>query len=289
MEGRMAIPLRNYLRLAFNGSDRVRFMNGQVTHDIKTLSTNDSRMAAICTAKGKMEGYAIISNDGNTLYADAPSSLKEKIPSRLERYIIADDVEMADISEDWNGYHSIGEKSLTLFDSIDLPEKQIFASKRFGLEGFDIWVKQSHAFEVNSCSSNTIKALRVEAALPEWEMDMNEKTLPPEANFDYFGISYSKGCYTGQEPIARIKSIGKVNKRLCLLSSDDPMQENTTMPVSLTAEDKEAGKLSSISYSPKYQKALALGMIKSSLCEPGTELLQDRQTKWEVLPLPYAS
>lgn len=187
----------------FTGADRVRYLNGQVTNDISKLTEEIALYAAVCTHKGKMDGDVWVRSEGDVIYVDADIELRDTLGPRLEKYIIADDVEVEDLSE-----------ALYLTHYLDLPssvEGSTVKSFRLGQWGTDLWSTSSSEGDSNDGGAARV---RIGNGFPLWGVDMSEDTLPPEVGFEHFGIKYDKGCYIGQEVISRLKSIGRTNKEL---------------------------------------------------------------------------
>ncbi|MDQ3623697.1 MAG: folate-binding protein YgfZ, partial [Verrucomicrobiota bacterium] len=108
-----------------------------------------------------------------------------------------------------------------------------------------------------------LEALRIEAGIPRWGRELDEGTLPPEAGLDRTHIDYQKGCYIGQEVISRLKSIGRVNRRLCgfLSQRDRPLQAGMELFVA-TAASASVGRLTSAAWSFSLEKPVALGYLE---------------------------
>ena len=108
------------------------------------------------------------------------------------------------------------------YSTFSVPTCFTVAHARFGLPGYDIWVASSGSVIVgDSVPSDVVEAIRMEHAIPRWGMELTTNTLPPEAGPHMLqAISYTKGCYVGQETIARLKSVGHVNRTLVLLQSN---------------------------------------------------------------------
>lgn len=260
LEGRMAIPLSPRAVWKFTGKDRVRYLNGQVTNDVAKLPPGRALHAAVCNAKGKMEGEVWITASEDALWVDAPLSLRETLAARLERYIIADDVTMEDLSDAVSGIHL-----LKIPESSARPTAD---SARFGLAGVDLWKLGPLDSSLPLAPDLLIEQLRIHQGIPSWDREMTAQTLPPEAGLDRDGISYSKGCYIGQEVIARIKSKGHVNKKIARLSC--PAGEPpASLPVPLLLEGKEAGTLTSACPNPDGPGWIGLGIVKHEWAESG--------------------
>lgn len=260
LEGRTALSLSPRAVWKFTGADRVRYLNGQVTNDVTQLRPGRALHAAVCNAKGKMEGDVWITATDDALWVDAPPELRETLGARLERYIIADDVTLEDLSDQVSGIHLLKEPPTAARPPVH--------SARFGLPGVDFWKLGPLDTSWPLAPEKLVETLRIRQGVPAWGREMTPQTLPPEAGFDRDAISYSKGCYIGQEVIARIKSKGHVNKKLARISSaaGDPP---AALPSTLLHDGIEAGFLTSACANPDGPGWIGLGMVKRELAETG--------------------
>ena len=250
-----------------SGPDRERYLNGQVTQDVAALPEDEARVAAVCTAKGRMEGAVWIAAHGDALYLDADPSLRESLGPRLEKYLIADDAAFEDLSDTWTLSHVFGRTPPPAIEGA-------FAIRhaRYGLPGFDVWNLGSGAVSIGeSVGDDVVETLRLEHALPRWGRELTTQTLPPEAGPAMLAaISYTKGCYVGQETIARLKSVGHVNRTLVLLSATGA--ESPAPGTKLAANEKEVGTVTSSGFSPRLAAGLVLAYVPPALAEPGSVL-----------------
>jgi folate-binding protein YgfZ len=198
-EGFFAITSR--VRFQLRGHDAVRYLNGQVSIDITRLAPNQARPACLLTAKGKLCAPLQVWRSGDSLVVEGPAELEETLQARLERYIIADDVELRPLPLPEPLYHIL---------SANTPANHL-AIHRLGHPGFDSKEKPAgfHKF-----SSEEIELLRILHGVPLWGRELTEDTLPQEARLEERGVDFDKGCYVGQETVSRLKSVGRVNKRL---------------------------------------------------------------------------
>jgi folate-binding protein YgfZ len=280
LAGKTALSLKSRSTLLFTGSDRARYLNGQTTNDVTKLEPGHTLHAAVCTAKGKMQGELFIANTGQQLLVDFPQSLEETLPARLEKYLIADDAEIQLPEPVMQGIHFLVGAASEL---PDLPtDAQIFQSRRFGRDGHDIWFPTGQEIRVPVASDTTAEWIRIQTGTPLWGIDATENHLPPEIYPETSTISYKKGCYIGQETIARIKSIGRVNKMLCLLRGKAPV---AAVPQDLNAgnPEKTVGTITSCQQSPDDNGNIhALAMIQSAHSKTGT-ILSANRADWQVV------
>jgi len=261
------------------GPDRVRYLNGQVTNDVAELSDGQVRYAAVCTAKGRMEGDLHIAARRDEFYLDTNFSLRESLGARLEKYLIADDAAFEDVSDQWSLSHVFG-KTAPL-----APVGFVIAHDRFGLPGYDVWHSSTGAVVLgDSVPSDVVETIRLEHGIPLWDAELTPNTLPPEAGPHMLeGISYTKGCYVGQETIARLKSVGHVNRTLVFLRSD-----SSAFPAKgakLALGETEVGAITSSGFSPQADKGIALAYVQLKASEIGTSLKADGMELTVATPL----
>jgi len=275
------LPLRAFWRLS--GPDSLRYLNGQVTNDIALLKDGGACYAAVCTAKGRMEGDVHIARHGNDFFLDASETLQESLGARLEKYLIADDATFEDVTGSWKLSHVFGPVAPTI------PETAfVIANPRFGLPGHDVWNSGANPVIVGeTVEADVIETLRLEHAIPLWGTELTANTLPPEAGPRMLeAISYTKGCYVGQETIARLKSVGHVNRTLVLLQSGS---ETFPSPeTKLTQGDREIGTVTSAGFSPRLDKGIALAYVQRQAAEEGTALQAKNLDLTVIAPLSAA-
>ena len=243
-------------KIKLTGADRVRYLNGQVSNDVRKLTPAASMHACLMTAKGKMCADLFITAAEDHLLVDAEPSLRESLAARLERYIISDDVTLEDVSD-----------SLFLVHILEGAESPASQSRRYGRPGHDLWLPAGAtnplADSLPPIDEEMLEILRIEAGVPRWGFELGEETIPVEAGLDRDAIDYHKGCYIGQEVISRIKSIGHVNKELrgfILLDGPPPAPG---MRLHLPGgEGREAGWLTSAAHSFGLDRPVALGYLK---------------------------
>jgi folate-binding protein YgfZ len=249
------------------GPDATRYLNGQVTNDVTRLADGTVGYAAVCTAKGRIDGDVSIALHTGDFYLDADAVLRESLGARLEKYLIADDAAFEDLSESWSLSHVFGTTPPVSPDA-----GFVVTYARFGLPGHDVWAANPKPVVPETVvEPDVLETLRLEHGLPRWGAELNMNTLPPEAGPHMLeAISYTKGCYVGQETIARLKSVGHVNRTLVFLKSDSaafPAPETK-----LNQGGKEIGAVTSSGYSPRLKTGIALGFVQRQAAAAGTSL-----------------
>jgi len=266
--------LRTLLKLT--GEDRLRFLNGQVTQDLKKLQSDQALRAAVITAKGKLEADCRIGATSEALYLDTDASLRESIRTRLEKFIVSDDVTVEDVSDAFRLAH------LPAFacTPTDAPKDCLsFSSARFRESGLDLWIPSSSPWNPATSPLPDWEPLRIARGLPRLGVDIDGNTLPPEAGFESDAISSTKGCYIGQEVISRLRSVGHVNRHLCVLGCAELGASHPPLRVQ-SRDGKEIGNLSSLA--KVNDLTIALAMVQRSHADPGNSVLAGDAT-WTIL------
>ncbi len=297
------LDLSFHSRICLVGNDRARFLHGQVTNDVKKLGAGEGCYSAITTAKGKMESDLNIFNLGEELLLDLEPGLAAKVTERLERFIVADDVQIVDAAPHYGLLSVQGPKaadvvkvlgmqvellakpmgSVKISDAM-LGEIYLINHARLGSSGFDLFVPNNSLGAVADKLIAAAKQLggraagwaafevtRIEAGIPRFGADMDETNIPLECGIESRAIVYNKGCYIGQEVINRIHSIGQVTRELRGLRLPDgplPLRGDK-----LFHAGKEVGYVTSAVRSPKLGANIALSYVRREANQIGSELM----------------
>jgi len=285
-------------KLRITGSDRLRFLNGQVTNDVRKASESAAIEACVLSAKGRMNGHVFFSAERDCFLADADPDLRHALIARLERYVIADDVRIEDVTDRLSIFHVLSPTAPALGDGW-----RLVSAHRFTESGWDVWIdaalhdvvarQLSSAFRFFDAASAEV--FRVEEGVPRWGRELTEEIIPIEANLEVRAIDYEKGCYIGQEVISRIKMSGQTNKRLCGLVSFRGAPLLTGMKLAATGEkSKEAGWITSATRSERLGREIALAYVKRGLNSTATRLDAIKPenpsiiARVEIVDLPFA-
>lgn len=261
-----------------SGADRVRFLNGQVSSDVRRLSPRETQRACVLTAKGKLCGDVFLTGGtGGLLRIDAEPELRDSLAARLERYLIADDARIEDVTDHRALIHVLP-MTTDRWAAGDVPrdaEFDLVQSRRYGATGVDLIVSSEQFDEAwhrlgEHCmviDPDLVETLRVEAGIPRWGAELDENTIPVEAGLDQTSIDYHKGCYVGQEVISRLKSIGHVNRHLHGFVSEAPLAAGMQL-FAPDAPEKPVGRLTSEAWSFGLEKWSALGYLRRGIDTP---------------------
>lgn len=288
---RALLDLSARAKLRVTGTDRVRFLNGQITNDLRKANETIATEACVLNAKGKLNAHIFIAALGESFLIDAEPELGEALRARLERYVIADDVQIDDVTDEFALFHVFA-------DEPPVPGSgRSVSAHRFAATGWDIWSDSARhdalRHELGAAylfiDSVAAEVMRIEQGLPRWGRELTDEIIPIEANLEERTIDYQKGCYIGQEVISRIKMSGQTNKRLCGLISlnNTPFQPGMKL-VDSSASGREAGWITSATRSQR--REIALGYVKRGFNNPGTNLnalSPDAAIPVEVVSLPF--
>jgi folate-binding protein YgfZ len=233
---RRGFPLTNRTRLRVTGADRLRYLNGQLTQDIRRVTDQLSLPSCITSAKGRLQAevWVVAERTDASLPAfllDAPEELREPLLIRLERYIISEEVFVEDVT---------GSTQLIHVPFAEVPEalaREGYSrsrASRLGVLGWDVWVPSGcfadacKALGAALGSEADFERLRIQRGIPIWGAELNEETLPPEAGLEKTHVDYHKGCYIGQEVISRLKSVGHVNRTIRKLHTRGTLEPVTS-------------------------------------------------------------
>jgi len=236
-------------RVALRGRDRLRYLNGQVTCDLRKLRPNQASPACLLTPKGKLCAHVFVWECGDALIVETDACLREEILARLQRYIIADDVTVDLDAPPLPAFHIFG---------VPAPAGALQIS-RLGVPGYDA-AAPPPGFPL--ASPEEAECLRIERGIPRWGKELTPDTLPQEARLENSSVDFDKGCYVGQEVVSRLKSVGRVSKRLFgflgrFQPPDDP-RPRLHPPANL---HEEAGFLTSTAPHFELAQTLALGYL----------------------------
>jgi folate-binding protein YgfZ len=298
-------------RICLLGNDRVRFLHGQITNDIKKLSAGEGCYSALTSAKGKMEADLNIYNLPDELLLDFEPGLTEKISQRLERFIVADDVQIMDVAAHYGLLSVQGPKAEQVLSATGLLINAALNKKRSIIKipdttlgdiylanlprlypasdekklGFDVFVPNHSLGAVadkliaaakdaggGGCGWRAFETARIEAGVPRLGADMDETNLPMECGIEQSAMSFNKGCYIGQEVLNRVHTIGHVNKELRGLRLADDLKTLPNKGDKLFHNGKEIGYITSAIKSPALNGNIALGYVRREANQIGTEL-----------------
>jgi folate-binding protein YgfZ len=296
--GAGVIDLSSRGRLLVSGSEAVMFLNGLITNDMKTLGLNSWMPAVFPNVQGRLIASVRIIHRDDGFLIDTEHATLETVAKLLGRFILAGDFQVTDLSSETAMLSVQGRKAAEVVrQALDetaasvsrggVATAQLAGGKvtiiratHSGEDGFDILV-DANAVEdlrrsligagVSPCGQEVAEILRIEAGIPRFGIDMDETKVVTETNLDD-AVSFTKGCYIGQEIIARIKYRGHVAKKLTGVSLEQNVALESGAKILSSGDDKEIGALTSWTVSPRLKQTIALSYVKYDYLEPGTKV-----------------
>jgi folate-binding protein YgfZ len=285
------------------GGDRLEWLNGLLTNDLKPLEGGGACYAAWLTPQGRMITDLVVVETGSETWLDVPAPLASTLSARLDGMIFAEDVRVTDASRELTSVGLCGPGAGSYFAS------QVPASiartddgtivwtdaTASGLTGAYAYLSPARAAGLEEAlahgggtplDDHTAMVLRVEAGVPTFLVDMSDDTIPLEAGLDD-ALSHTKGCYVGQEIIVRIRdrAHGRVARRLVGLSIEADVTPRA--PQLVTSDRRQAGRLTSAVMSPALGRPIALGTLLREFTDPGTRVVLEDGATAVVTTLPF--
>ena len=260
--------------LQLTGSERHTWLQGMVTNDVEKLKPGESCYAAHLNAQGKVVGQMTVFAAEDALWLLVEQVAIENLAAAFDRLIIMEDVQLQNVSVEYSVLGLIGPKASAVLQATAAKDYRLVR----GEMGYDLIVAKSAAAGVSEALSaagavpideETWNVLRAESGIPLYGVDVDETTTMPELG--QRGISYDKGCYIGQEVVARIKYIGHVNRRFVGFVCDGVDIPEVRSAVQV--QGKDVGYITTGVFSPSVGKAIALGFVGRTAGEPGTEVV----------------
>lgn len=238
---------RGKLRLV--GEQRAWFLDQILTQSFADMGPGEARDSAFLTAHGRMKAYMETLATADALLMHFEPELRAGLPNELRRYVFATLVEIHDVTDDLGLILVVGRRWRELAETA-APDGFLHPTRSIGSQAGYIWVQRAAARETiaalaelgaRPAGEEELESLRIAAGVPRWGREMDHKTFPQEAGIDADAVRYDKGCYLGQEAMAKIHFRGKVNRRLARLVAASPMAEGTELRI----DDVKVGSVTS--------------------------------------------
>ena len=326
--GAGAIDLSSRGRILVGGSEAVQFLNGLITNDMKTLAEGAWMPAAFPSVQGRLLASVRVvrlkdeTTDENVcpvFLIDTEAVTHERVLKTIERFTLAGDFRVSDITSETALISVQGNNAVDVVQSVlgaeavgqpangvtNISWRQpqvtgdvnVIRASHTAEDGFDLVVKADQAGSLWSALQDAdarpvgydaFDILRIEAGLPRYGVDMDDTNVVTETALDD-AVSYTKGCYVGQEIIARIKYRGHVAKKLAGLVFDQAVKVEANSTIKST-DDKDIGRVTSVTYSPHLGRTIALGYLKYDYLAAGTNVKINsgaEEFQAEVMELPF--
>jgi folate-binding protein YgfZ len=281
--------------IVLTGSDRRSFLHALLTNDIASLAPGKGTYAAYLTPQGRMISDMSVFETGQQLLLGVERAVAAPLAERLDKLIFAEDVQVRDASQEIEELGVHGPRASDIIEraagiSVSGLDAQydnltsrftVARDDAFGVPGFEIFAAHGDAESIRQtlldagalvASPETLETLRIEAGRPRFEVDMFTDTIPLEAGIEDRAISFTKGCYVGQEVIVRVmhRGHGRVARRLVRL-----VLPGSAAPVpgeKILSADQQVGAITSAGESPRAGAPLAFGYVQRDYAASGTEL-----------------
>ncbi|HEU4480763.1 MAG TPA: hypothetical protein VFS18_02665 [Actinomycetota bacterium] len=210
---------RGMLRLT--GPQNAWFLHQILTQAFEDIGDGEARDAAMITAHGRLVGYLEVVASAGALWAHFDEGLRDTLPDELRRYVFATQVEIEDVGDRYGLVLLVVEDPLAAVEG--LPVACVHPTRSLGVPAAYLWVERSDMERVldalrakggRPADERELESLRIHNGMPRWGKEMDTKTFPQEVGIDDWAVHYDKGCYVGQEAMAKIHFRGKVNRRL---------------------------------------------------------------------------
>jgi aminomethyltransferase len=301
-------------KLAATGEDRVRWMNGMVTGNVRDLAPNRGTYSFLLNPQGHILGDLYIYNRGDHLLLDTDSSQAQRLREVFDKYIIMDDVEVTDISEKLTAIGLRGPNAAAALEKCGVSagalqplELRDATFEDVGISlvrvagrdpGYEIWLAPLNAPRLwdtlvaagaTPAGTEAWEMWRIAAGTPRYGQDIRERDLPQETE-QHQALDFSKGCYVGQEIVERIRSRGQVHRMFTGFRLKNADAGAAAPGTKIQSEGKDVGELTSVASLPLSngtRTTIALGYVRRELALPGKEL-KAGEAAVTVAKLPFA-
>jgi folate-binding protein YgfZ len=293
-------------RIVVSGKDRASYLQGLLTNDIVALTPGTGCYSAYLTAQGRMIADLYVYELGDVILLTMDGAVKNTVLAKFDQFIFSEDVQLGDVTDAFAQIAVVGPQAAAAIATVvpaleaqrlaALPEHAnirvdwhaepaiVTRVLDTGEPGYDVFVDRGRVDTLVSSleaagaariDEATADVLRIEAGVPVFHRDMDEDTIPLEAGIESRAISFTKGCYVGQEVIIRVlhRGHGRVARRLVGLVIDGDHLPAPGAPISV--EGREIGRVTSSAQSPAMQHPIALGYVQRDFAQPGTAVVVD--------------
>ena len=306
-------------RIVVSGTERASYLQGLLTNDVVALKAGQGCYTAYLTPQGRMIADLHVYELGDVMLLMMIGGVKDSVMAKLDQFIFSEDVQLGDVTDTFAQLAIVGPDAATMVASLvggvsaaALCEMAEHGNARgewaggaaivtrvtdTGEPGFDLYVERAHAGALKAAllvagvvelDEPTAEAIRIESGMPLFGRDMDGETIPLEAGIESRAISFSKGCYVGQEIVIRVlhRGHGRVARKLVGLTLDGDQVPDAGAVI--RSGDREVGHVTSSTASPVLKRPIALGYVHRDFLEPGTKVIVGEQSA-TVTSLPFVS
>ncbi|MBI3475777.1 MAG: folate-binding protein YgfZ [Acidobacteria bacterium] len=302
--------LSDRAKIALSGGDRTRWLNGMISNNVRDLAAGHGVYSFLLNAQGRIQADLYAFNRGESLLIDMERSQRDKVWELFDHYIIADDVEMTDVSEKIAAIGLTGPESRAVLERAGIPVPEL-SYLQFGdaqwqqaavtvvrageeaKESWQVWVAPEHSSRLwdvlvkagaDPTSAAALNMFRISRGIPQFATDIRDRDLPQETG-QTRALNFTKGCYLGQEIVERIRSRGAVHRQFTAFAVEGPLPEPSSK---ILADGKEVGEVTSsvVLPFPGGDFAAALGYLRREAA--GKEITVG-DSRLRVVPVPIVS
>jgi folate-binding protein YgfZ len=306
-------------RIVVSGTERASYLQGLLSNDVVALGAGQGCYSAYLTAQGRMIADLHVYELGDVMLLMMSGGVKDVVMAKLDQFIFSEDVQLGDVSDTFAQLAIVGPDAATTVASLvsgvsadALRGMAEHGNARgewaggaaivtritdTGEPGFDLYVERAQAAALKAAllaagvielDEPTAETVRIEAGVPLFGRDMDEETIPLEAGIESRAISFTKGCYVGQEVIIRVlhRGHGRVARKLVGLTVDGDQVPDAGAVI--RSGDREIGRVTSSALSPTLKRPIALAYLHRDFLEPGTKVTLGEQSA-TVTALPFVA
>jgi tRNA-modifying protein YgfZ len=267
------------------GSEAADFLQGQVSNDVEALAPGSGCYATVLSHKGKLRTDVRVLRGDDWFWLDTEAIGHAVLEHMLRTYSLGRDVQFEDVTESRALLSVVGPAARERLDAAPPAEEHAFVTGEHGVYvaghlGVDVICDPGTALDVAAVSEEAVECLRIEAGRPRLGYDMDADTIPQEAGINERAVSFTKGCYVGQETVARLHYKGKPNRHLRGLRLSEPAQRGTEILLG----ERVVGRLGSTCVSPRLGP-IALALVRRE-AEPGASV-EVGGASAEVVDVPF--
>ncbi len=296
------LSLRGINRLT--GDDRVTWLQNLISNDIRPLAIGQGMYSSLMDHKGKILSYFRVMLLEDSIVLEDAGEVGDITYQHLRKFLLfGTKAKMENCLESWGTLLISGPTAPELINkafSIDMSDSKLLDFHNIDIEGHSSMIIRTEEtgehdleilmpidalvpawkrlwssgkpFGLRPVGHTALESLRIEAGIPKVGPDLNDRIVPPEANLEGKAFSLTKGCYPGQEVVARMDTYGSVKRRLVGLFIDSPNNQLPEAGAKIFSGDREVGWVSSSAYSPTFQKPIAMGFPLRDFTKAETEL-----------------
>ena len=275
-------------KIRVTGEDRARLLHAMTTQDVQALTPGQGCYAFFLNAQGRILGDVNIFCREDSFLLDTEPETRQKLYDHIDRYIIADDVTLEDVTGEMSTIAIEGPQSAAVLERLGAPLPEAdYATRSWsgsivarvsstGADGYSIFMLPTKkaeiiaALNIPEATPEEARIVRIEHGKPRYGEEITERYLVQETA-QLNAVSFSKGCYLGQEIVERVRSRAQIHRVLRRLTIDS--LEPPPAGTKLKSGDADSAEIASAVYSPMLEKVAALAYVRTQFAEPGTEML----------------